>query len=191
MTRRNPTGRRSRLAVCIAVPCREWLRAVPGARRICGRAARAALSGAGAGFADAELSLMLADDTTIAGLNHRYCGRDAPTDVLSFANSDLPPAGPPPPGPLSDEPLPDGRAPVLLGDVVVAFETASADAAKQDKPLADHLVHLVVHGALHLLGHDHEDEVGASRMETVEIAVLAGLGIENPYSAEVQRSSVD
>lgn len=139
---------------------------------------------------------MLADDTTIAGLNHRYCGRDAPTDVLSFANSDLPPAGPLsdgplPDGPLPDGPLPDGRAPVLLGDVVVAFETASADAAKQDKPLADHLVHLVVHGALHLLGYDHEDEADASRMETVEIAVLAGLGIENPYSAEVQRSSVD
>jgi probable rRNA maturation factor len=186
MTRRNPTGRRSRLAVCIAVPCREWLRAVPGARRICGRAARAALSGAGAGFADAEFSLMLADDTTIAGLNHRYCGRDAPTDVLSFANSDLAPAGA-----LSDGPHLDEPAPVLLGDVVVAFETASADAAKQDKPLADHLVHLVVHGALHLLGYDHEDEADASRMETVEIAVLAGLGIENPYSAEVQRSSVD
>ena len=134
---------------------------------------------------------MLADDTTIAGLNHRYCGRDAPTDVLSFANSNQPPAGPLSDGPLPDGPLPNGRAPVLLGDVVVAFETASADAAKQDKPLADHLVHLVVHGALHLLGYDHEDEADASRMETVEIAVLAGLGIENPYSAEVQRSSVD
>jgi probable rRNA maturation factor len=191
MTCRNPTGRRPRLAVSIAVPCREWLRAVPAARRICGRAARAALAGAGVGFADAEFSLMLADDTTVAGLNHTYRGRDAPTDVLSFANSDLPSAGP-----LLEEPLPEGplleeRAPVLLGDVVVAFETASADAAKQNTPLSDHLVHLVVHGALHLLGYDHEDEADASRMETVEIAVLAGLGIENPYSAEVQRSSVD
>ena len=98
---------------------------------------------------------------------------------MSFSNPDLQPGTPPS----------AGAAPALLGDVVVAFETASADAAKDGKSLSDHLAHLVVHGVLHLLGYDHEDDGDARSMEALEVAVLAGLGIENPYSTEQRRRS--
>jgi probable rRNA maturation factor len=77
-------------------------------------------------------------------------------------------------------PVPDG-APLLLGDVVLAFETVCREATEQDKPLADHLRHLVVHGVLHLLGHDHENAAEAAIMEAREIAILAELGVPNPY----------
>jgi probable rRNA maturation factor len=70
---------------------------------------------------------------------------------------------------------------VLLGDVVLAFETVRREAAEQEKPLADHLRHLVVHGVLHLLGFDHEDAAEAMAMEAREIKILAGLGVPDPY----------
>jgi len=72
-------------------------------------------------------------------------------------------------------------APLLLGDVVLALETVRREAAEQNKPLADHLRHLVVHGVLHLLGYDHADAAGAAAMEAREIAILAELGVPNPY----------
>lgn len=174
MTRGKLVAKRLRPAVAIAMPCREWLSAVPAVRRVCRRAAVAALAAAETSLAESELSMMLTDDATIADLNRRYRGRDAPTDVLSFSNPDLKPGTPPS----------AGAAPALLGDVVVAFETASADAAEDGKSLSDHLAHLVVHGVLHLLGYDHEDDGDARSMEALEVAVLAGLGIENPYSTE-------
>ena len=77
-------------------------------------------------------------------------------------------------------PLPAG-APLLLGDVVLAFETVRREAAEQQKPLADHLRHLVVHGVLHLLGYDHAEPAAAEAMEAREIAILAELGVPNPY----------
>ena len=174
MTREKLVAKRLQPAVVIAMPCREWLSAVPAVRRVCRRAAVAALAAAETSLAESELSMMLTDDATIADLNRRYRGRDAPTDVLSFSNPDLQPGTPPS----------AGAAPALLGDVVVAFETASADAAKDGKSLSDHLAHLVVHGVLHLLGYDHEDDGDARSMEALEVAVLAGLGIDNPYSTE-------
>jgi probable rRNA maturation factor len=174
MTPEKLVAKRLQPAVVIAMPCREWLSAVPAVRRVCRRAAIAALAAAETSLAESELSMMLTDDATIADLNRRYRGRDAPTDVLSFSNPDLQPGTPPS----------AGAAPALLGDVVVAFETASADAAKDGKNLSDHLAHLVVHGVLHLLGYDHEDDGDARSMEALEVAVLAGLGIENPYSTE-------
>lgn len=112
-----------------------------------------------------ELSLAFADDATVRDLNRDYRGKDAPTNVLSFEAGDAPPEGP-----------------ILLGDVVFARETCLREA--QGGVLEDHLGHLAVHGVLHLLGYDHEEEADAEEMEALEVKILAEIGIENPYLEE-------
>jgi probable rRNA maturation factor len=102
-------------------------------------------------------------------LNASFRGKDKPTNVLSF------PAAPPPPGMKGTESL-------FLGDLALGYETCAAEALAEGKSLRDHLSHLVVHGLLHLLGYDHETGVEAERMEGRERAILAALGIADPYS---------
>lgn len=109
---------------------------------------------------DAELSLALADDATVQKLNRDYRAKDKPTNVLSF---------PAPHGPM-------------LGDIVVAYETLVREAAEEAITPRNHLVHLTVHGLLHLLGYDHETEDEALEMEATETAILAGLGIKDPHA---------
>jgi len=128
-----------------------------------------------------EVSLALAGDRLVQRLNRTYRKRDKPTNVLSFPAADI--AGPKSrkrEGAWSQPP----RQPVLLGDVIVAFETTDAEAAAQGKALGDHLAHLIVHGTLHLLGYDHERLAQARRMERLEVAILAGLGVADPYAVE-------
>lgn len=117
-----------------------------------------------------ELALVLADDGLVRELNRRYRGRDAPTNVLSFADVD------------AEGPRAAGM-PRLLGDVVLARETVLREAADQGKRPGDHLAHLVVHGILHLLGWDHESESEAERMEALERSILDDMGIADPYLA--------
>lgn len=113
-----------------------------------------------------ELSLVFTDDAHIRSLNSDWRGKDKATNVLSF------PAYP-------DRPR--GTLPPMLGDVVLASETVSAEAEAEGKPLADHIAHLIVHGVLHLIGYDHEAESEAEEMEECERRVLAGMGIPDPY----------
>ncbi|HZT87052.1 MAG TPA: rRNA maturation RNase YbeY [Stellaceae bacterium] len=155
----------------IALPCPAWRDACPGIERLIEDAAAAALVrelAMGALGRAAVLDIRLGDDAEQRELNRRYCGRDAPTNVLAFPASD--------PG----APLPAG-APLLLGDVVLAFETVAREAAEQRKTLVDHARHLVVHGVLHLLGYDHATEAEAEAMEAREREILAGLGVPDPY----------
>jgi probable rRNA maturation factor len=156
--------------ITVAVACDSWIAACPDAEPLAERAARAALAAAPLGTGDAPLLLgiVLTDDAEQRALNHAWRGKDVPTNVLSFATAD--PDQKPPPG-----------APILLGDVVLAFETVAHEAAEQRKPLSDHLSHLVVHGALHLLGFDHESDAEAACMEAREIEILAELGVPAPY----------
>jgi probable rRNA maturation factor len=157
-------------AICVevSVSCEAWLAACPGAEAIAEAAARAVLAEAPESTAQAVLGVILTDDAEQRQLNRTYRGKDSPTNVLSFAMAD--PAAPGPAG-----------SPVLLGDVVLAFETVAREAAEQDKPLADHLRHLVVHGVLHLLGFDHETDTEAATMEARETAILKELGVPAPY----------
>jgi probable rRNA maturation factor len=120
----------------------------------------------------AEVSVLLCDDARIRELNRSYRGHDRATNVLSFPAQDLDPERAPPAPPAG---------PVLLGDVALAAETVGREAAAEGKPITDHLCHLLVHGCLHLLGHDHQTTAGARRMERLERLVLADLGISDPY----------
>jgi probable rRNA maturation factor len=161
--------------IAISQPCGEWALLLPDVEERCRRAALAALDGAAAEVLPPgpserlEVSLVLADDAMVRDLNRRYRGQDKPTNVLSFAALDD-----------EDDPSPED-GPLLLGDVILAFETTRAEALADDKSVAAHMVHLVVHGVLHLLGYDHIEEDEAQEMETAERAILAGLGISDPY----------
>jgi probable rRNA maturation factor len=153
----------------LSEPCAKWRAALPGIDKLCQDAASAALAVCGKAIAGvkAELSLVLADDAALRELNRDFRGQDKPTNVLSF--------------PSDEKPKP-GAPMVLLGDVVLAYETVAREAHAQGKSLAEHAAHMVVHGVLHLLGFDHErNEVDAQRMEALETQVLAKLGIPNPY----------
>jgi probable rRNA maturation factor len=115
-----------------------------------------------------ELSVTLTDAAQQRRLNRDYRGHDAPTNVLAFPAWD--PAMRVLPG-----------APILLGDVVLACETVAREASEQNKPVDDHLRHLIVHGVLHLLAYDHQVHAEAVKMEALETAILARLGVPDPY----------
>lgn len=136
-----------------------------------------------------EVSVLACDDARIRTLNREFRGRDKATNVLSWPAVDLSPenAGE---KPFAPEPGSVGD-PEPLGDIALARETCAREAAEQGKSLEDHLTHLVVHSVLHLLGHDHETEADAVLMETTETAILAGLGIADPYAGAASAPDAD
>ncbi|MGE0754778.1 MAG: rRNA maturation RNase YbeY [Alphaproteobacteria bacterium] len=113
-----------------------------------------------------ELAVVLADDAFIKELNHTYRGKNKPTNVLSFHGE-------------------QGS----LGDIILAFETITQEADAQGKSLRHHMMHLLVHGVLHLMGYDHEEETQARKMEHIEIKILEKLGVSNPYLYAGRRSA--
>jgi probable rRNA maturation factor len=124
-------------------------------------------------LARTEVSILLTDDLTMRRLNAAYRGQDRATNVLSFPTFEriLEAApGHPPVGP------------VPLGDVVLGLETVRSEAEAGGRPLSSHVSHLVVHGCLHLLGYDHEDDREAARMEELERTILEQLGLPDPYA---------
>ena len=144
--------------------------AEPDAATIVHRAIETAASMVDADTADAELAVMLTDDAGIQTLNKNWRGQDKPTNVLSF------PALQPTGGQSSDD------GPRMLGDIAIAWETTRREADDEQKPFDHHLSHLAVHGFLHLVGYDHENDVDAEAMEHLERDILAALGIADPYA---------
>lgn len=165
------------IVVIVEVVSPDWRAADVDLDDIVTTAARAAVIGADVPIAaGVELGVRLTDDAEIKNLNRDWRDRDAATNVLAFGLSDSPdlPAGAPA--------LPTGEnGAVMLGDVVVAYETCAGEAVDQNKSLTQHLSHLVVHGTLHLLGYDHENEGDAETMEALERVVLDRIGIPDPY----------
>ncbi len=134
----------------------DWIRTLPEALVVVERAAMAAL-----GTVAGDVVVLLTGDGAVRELNARFRDRDQPTNVLSF-------------------PAAESAAP-HLGDLVLGLGVCAAEATAQGKSLADHLSHLTVHGVLHLLGRDHVVEGEAEDMEAEERAILASLGVADPY----------
>ena len=110
-----------------------------------------------------EICLRVCDEPESRRLNHTYRGKDNPTNILSFAGADL------------------ATVEAPLGDLALCWPIAQHEAIQQRKSLGDHVAHLSVHGVLHLLGYDHQDDAQAQIMEALETAILADLGVPNPY----------
>jgi probable rRNA maturation factor len=145
--------------IAVRVGDKAWTRALPDAAAIAKAAAHATLKDA---RIRAGLAVLLADNASLSSLNGRFRGKDGPTNVLAF---------PPPAGEREN-----------LRDIALAFGVCAREAGEQDKPLADHLSHLVVHGVLHLIGYDHRDPGEAESMEAKERELLARMGIADPYA---------
>lgn len=126
------------------------------------RWAAAALAGRGV---DVELTIRVVEPAESRALNRDYRDRDQPTNVLSF------PFEAPPRVDVDD----------LLGDLVICADVIEREAAEQGKLVSDHWAHMVVHGVLHLLGYDHQEADEAAVMEALEVKVLGGLGVSDPY----------
>ena len=125
-----------------------------------------------------EVSVKFTGNDEVQGLNAQYRGKDKPTNVLSFPMIEAD---------LLDQLVAAGGGEILLGDVVLARGICAEEAADKGISIDDHATHLVVHGTLHLLGYDHEeDEQEAEAMEDTERRALAALGIADPYPTEVQ-----
>jgi len=116
---------------------------------------------------EADLAIRIVDEREGQALNRHYRGKDYATNVLSFPAE-----------------LPEGVTLPLLGDLVICAPVVAREAAEQGKPVAAHYAHLTVHGVLHLLGWDHEDDKDAEAMEQLEREVLAELGLPDPYAGE-------
>jgi rRNA maturation RNase YbeY len=124
---------------------------------------------------DSALSISLVDDSEIAELNREHRGKDKPTDVLSFP---LYEAGEQALAPSTNS----GQGPErLLGDVVISIDTARRQAADYDAPLQNELYRLLIHGILHVLGHDHEEPAERAAMEAEERRLAAAIGMPWPY----------
>ena len=137
----------------------EWDKSLPDLEAICRRALNA---GAAQKATQGEVAILLTNNTEIQDLNRDWRGKDKPTDVLSFQADPM------------DKPF--------LGDIAVAIGVTQDDAETRGIGLDQHLSHLLIHGLLHLLGHDHKDDTEAAEMEALEIAALASLGWPDPYS---------
>jgi probable rRNA maturation factor len=143
------------------IAAKVWQRQVRNVAALARKAAMAAVEGSRKKVGNADLAVVFTTDAAVRKLNAVYRGQDKPTNVLSF------PAG----------------EPGLLGDVVLAYGVVAKEARLDAKPLKNHILHLVVHGVLHLLGYDHGQASDAKAMEALETKILAGMGVPDPYAA--------
>ena len=157
----------------------EWAEAMPDLERHAEAAARLALEAAEVDPAGRSISLLACSDPRIAELNRDFRGKPMATNVLSWPVYALAPPQPgavpkPPPAPLNG-------VPQLLGDVAIALQTTRREAAEHAISLKDHVIHLILHGCLHLLGFGHETDADAETMEGIETRALARIGVADPY----------
>jgi probable rRNA maturation factor len=152
----------------VLVEDRRWEDA--GIVALANRAAVAVFRHFGRDRLDFEVSLLACDDARIRELNRQFRGMDQPTNVLSWPSGE-------------DEGARPAGERLFLGDMALAFETCTREAERIGLTLEAHVLHLTVHGVLHLLGYDHGSQGEAEEMETLEAKILETLGVKNPYCA--------
>ena len=168
----------ARLRTMVRVDHEDWHVEIPNAAQLSRKAARKGwalgrraldsshfLSGTRPG--PIEISVLLSDDGTVRDLNRDHRNKDSATNVLSF------------PGDVAST-FPGAE--ILLGDIILAWQTVAKEARRDKKPVAEHMSHLVIHGVLHLLGYDHECDEDAAVMERLEVNCMASLGLSDPYT---------
>jgi len=156
-----------------------WTEFLPEIEALAETAAQLALETAGLDPERWTICLLACDDARIAGLNRDFRARAAPTNVLSWPAFELAPERP---GGLPAAPPQSAAGPrQSLGDVAIALQTTHREAGDSATPLKDHVIHLILHGCLHLLGFDHEAEEDAETMEGIETRALARIGVADPY----------
>ncbi len=138
---------------------KRWAKLLPSWKQEISCAFDAAVEVLKQDFSNIEVSVVLTDDEAVRELNKTYRHKDKPTNVLSFPSEET------------------GE----LGDIILAYETVKKEAEETGISFLHHTLHLIVHGFLHLLGYNHEENEEAHRMETMEIQILKKRGIANPY----------
>lgn len=156
------------IEIDIDVQNSDWKTSIQNIEHLTRSAIEKALSMAMDKHPQMEISIVLSDDTFIQNLNKTYRHKDKPTNVLSFPMTEI-------------EEIAESTPFISLGDVIVSFETIKRESEEQNKPLEHHYIHMLVHGCLHLLHFDHENDEDAEIMESKEIEILEQLGIKNPY----------
>ena len=129
------------------------------------------------GRSSIQVGALLCDNARMRDLNLQFRGKDSPTNVLSFPDDSAPDNAAP-----DNAAAPAGTSPLAVGELALAYGQLAAEADESDKSLADHMTHLWVHGLAHLFGLDHETVGEAQEMEAAETAILARLGIADPYA---------
>jgi probable rRNA maturation factor len=160
-----------------------WSEALPGLEALADTAARLALEAADLDPDHWSLCILACGDARIAELNREFRGKPVPTNVLSWPAFDLAPAHPGahPAMPAWAMPEPGQPHRQSLGDVAIALQITRHQANDNATPLKDHVIHLILHGCLHLLGFDHETGEDAQTMEGIETRALARIGVADPY----------
>ena len=156
-----------KMDIIVSTPCRAWLTDLPDAVATGKKVVRLTLAQADLECNIVEVGVTLTDNVEMRTLNRNHRQQDKPTNVLSFA--------------VQNPDVPHHAGPLLLGDIVLAHGLVLEEAQQQGKCLHDHYCHLLVHGTLHLLGHDHVEEEEAAEMEAKEVSILDGIGIADPY----------
>ncbi|QDL91587.1 rRNA maturation RNase YbeY [Paroceanicella profunda] len=158
----------------------RWVSFTPPLAGLAERAARAALEAVGLSPEGYEISLLACGDERITELNAEFRGKESPTNVLSWPTHELAPDSPGAVPWLPPEPA--GEGPDILGDIAISYETALREAMEQEKRAEDHILHLILHATLHLLGYDHETDADAALMEGIESETLVSMGLPDPYT---------
>jgi probable rRNA maturation factor len=175
------------LSIDLDVASAKWKKAFPGMNKKIEQAAACAFLNAKKPAAlknrSFAVNIILTDDAMVKTLNKNYRGKNKPTNVLSFPQMNLKKFR------RTELDIFPPKSEIPLGDVVLAFQTIERESRRQQKTLESHVIHLIVHGTLHLLGYDHQIVKEAKSMEKLECDILESLGYPDPYQESPARKT--